>query len=125
MRNYRVTLADALFCHDEALRLSGGAEGISDENALLSALARPYHGYHHRIYQKAAALVHGVVKNHGFVDGNKRTAFCLVSLLTIRSGYEIVATHGEIEAMLIGVAASKTNNEELVDWFRVHLQRSV
>ena len=110
MKNYRVTLADALFCHDEALR---------------SALARPYHGYHHRIHQKAAALVHGVVKNHGFVDGNKRTAFCLVRLLAIRSGYMIDATHGEIEAMLTGVAEGKTNNEKLVDWFRVHLQRPV
>ncbi|MCY4184244.1 MAG: type II toxin-antitoxin system death-on-curing family toxin [Rhodobacteraceae bacterium] len=123
MRNYRVTLADALCCHAQALRYSGGAEGIRDENSLESALARPYHGYHHRIHQKSAALVHGVVKNHGFVDGNKRTAFCLVRLLAIRSGYEIVATQEEIEAMLIGVAENRTDNIELVDWFRVHLQR--
>lgn len=125
MRNYRVTLADALCCHNEAIRYSGGAKGIRDENALLSALARPYHGYHHRIHQKAAALVHGVVKNHGFVDGNKRTAFCLVRLLAIRSGYELVATHEEIEAMLISVAEDRKDNVELVDWFRIHLQRQI
>jgi len=125
VRNYRVTLADALCCHYEAFRYSGGAVGIRDENALLSAPARPYHGYHHRIHQKAADLVHGVVKNHGFVDGNKRTAFCLVRLLAIRSGYEMVATHEEIEAMLIGIAEDRTDNEALVDWFSVHLQRTV
>ena len=105
------------------LDIVGGAEGIRDEHALLSALARPYHGYHHRIHQKAAALVHGVVKNHGFVDGNKRTAFCLVKLLAKRSGYELRATHEEIEAMLIGVTEKRTVDEEFVDWFRDHLQR--
>jgi len=54
--------------------LTGGAPGILNASAIESALARPYHGYHPRLHQKAAALVHGIVSNHGFVDGNKRTA---------------------------------------------------
>ena len=58
---------------DNALK-DGGDPGILNANALKSAIARPYHGYHRRIHKKAAALVHGIVSNHGFVDGNKRTA---------------------------------------------------
>ena len=49
-----------------------------NEHAIQSAIARPYHGYHRLIQQKAAAPVHGIVRNHGFADGNKRTALYLV-----------------------------------------------
>ena len=75
--------------HEEALQY-GGVPGIVNEHAIQSAIARPYHGYHRRIHEKAAALVHGVVCNHGFADGNKRTALYLVELLVQRSGYEFV-----------------------------------
>ncbi len=61
----------------------GGAPGILNPSAVESALARPYHGYHRHIHEKAAALVHGIVSNHGFVDGNKRTA--LVNAVTMES----------------------------------------
>ena len=61
-------------------------------------MARPYHGYHRLIHQKAAALVHAVVSNHGFADGNKRTALYLVELLVQRSGY--VCLHGTAALVL-------------------------
>ena len=83
-RHYRVTWSDALHQHDEALE-DGGRPGILNEHAVRSALARPYHGYHRRIHEKAAALLHGIVSNHGFVDGNKRTGLYLIELLLRRS----------------------------------------
>ena len=85
-RHYRLTLADAITAHDEALTYSG-RDGISSLHLIESALARPYSGYHPAIQNKAAALLHSVVGNHGFVDGNKRTAWLLVETLIHRSGY--------------------------------------
>ena len=75
--HYCVTLDDAIRSHDKALE-DGGAQGILDENGIRSAIARPYCGYYHTLHEKAAALVHSIVLNHGFVDGNKRTAYYLV-----------------------------------------------
>ncbi|MFC3183084.1 type II toxin-antitoxin system death-on-curing family toxin [Cypionkella sinensis] len=72
--------------HDEAL-VFGGRDGISSLHLIESALARPYSGYHRPITRKAAAVLHSMVSNHGFLDGNKRTAWLLVEILVDRSGY--------------------------------------
>ncbi|MDE0205152.1 MAG: type II toxin-antitoxin system death-on-curing family toxin [Candidatus Tectomicrobia bacterium] len=94
-----------------------------NEAAILSAIARPYHGYHRLIYQKAAALLHGIVSNHGFVDGNKRTALYLVELMVQRSDYEFVEDDMEIVDTIKSVARGETSYEELAEWFRERLVR--
>lgn len=93
--------------------LAGGAPGILNANAIEAALARPYHGYYHRIFQKAAALLHGVVSNHGFVDGNKRTALYLVELLVRRSGYVLVEEDDKIVQMVVDVAQGSLSFDSL------------
>ena len=94
------------------------------EHAIRSALARPYHGYHRLIHQKAAALVHGIVSNHGFSDGNKRTALYLVELLAQRSGYDFVEDDDVIADVIVDVARGETGYEDLARWFRERLVRS-
>ena len=87
--------------------MDGGLDGIRDEGLIRAALARPYHGYHHWIYQKAAALVHGIITSHGFVDGNKRTALYLVQKLVDNSRnprYVLVVSNEEIVGMFVSVA---------------------
>ena len=116
-------MADAIRGHEEALRHGGGVSGVVSEHAIRSALARPYHGYHRLIHQKAAALVHGVVSNHGFSDGNKRTALYLVELLVQRSGYEFVEDDEVIADTITNVARGETGYEDLVEWFRERLIR--
>lgn len=88
-----------------------------------SALARPYHGYHRRIHEKAAALLHGLVSNHGFVDGNKRTALYVTELLIRRSGYRLQADDRAVVDLILGVADGSVTQDMLVDWFRQHLRR--
>ena len=117
MKNYRVTWNDAMEGHQYAMR-DGGRPGIRDENAILSALARPYHGYHRWIWQKAAALAHGIISNHGFVDGNKRTALYLVDLLAEKSGWDIDVDDEEIANMFVRVADGQVGYEELAFWFQ-------
>ena len=86
-----------------------------------SALGRPYHGYYPDIHQKAAALVHAIVSNHGFVDGNKRTALYLTELFVQRSGYELtIDDTGFVEA-LTSVACGQMSCENLAEWIRKYL----
>ena len=101
----------------------GGAAGILSRSAIESAIARPYHGYHARIHQKAAALVHGVVSNHGFVDGNKRTSVYLLELLAVRSGYRLVVEDLVLADVITAVAQGQMGYEELATWFKGRLER--
>ena len=68
-------------------------------------------------------MVHGIVSNHGFADGNKRTALYLVELLAQRSGYEFVEDDQVIADTITSVARGETGYEELAEWFRPRLVR--
>ena len=117
-----MTWADAVHGHEEALK-DGGRPGLLNEHSILSALARPYDGYHRRIHEKAAALLHGVVCNHGFIDANKRTALYLVELLVQRSDYEFVETDEEVVETILAVAKGEMGYEELTAWFSERIVR--
>lgn len=102
----------------------GGRPGVSSLHLIESALARPYSGYHKPLANKAAATLHSVVGNHGFLDGNKRTAWLLVELLIDRSGYRLAIPDEEpVDDLVVAVAAGEIGFPELVDWFRARLER--
>lgn len=89
-----------------------------------SALGRPYSGYHRSMDRKAAALLHSMVNNHGFVDGNKRTSWLLVELLLDRSGYALAIPDDEpIDDLVVAVASGDVVFEQLRDWFRTRIVR--
>jgi death-on-curing protein len=71
------------------MELLVGRDGISNLSNVEGAIGRPYHGYHRRIAEKAAALLLGVATCHGFVDGNKRTSWLITFVLIDRSGYQL------------------------------------
>jgi death-on-curing protein len=127
-KHYRLTLADALSAHDQALTY-GGLPGVRDLSLVQSALGRPYSGYYRAIHQKAAALVDSMSKNHGFVDGNKRTTLLLLHTFVVRSGYSIESMQGEdlnkaIEDMILDVVTRKMTALDAVTWFKTRLRRS-
>ena len=122
--HYRLTLADALTAHDAALEF-GGRQGVSSLHLIESALARPYSGYHRPIARKAAAVLHSVVGNHGFIDGNKRTAWLLVEILIDRSGYRLNVPDDEpIDDLVVSVASGQMSFQQLVDWFAPRLLKA-
>ena len=125
--HYIVTLEDALDAHEDALSKGGGRIGLTNLNSLLSALGRPYTGYYPQLPKKAAALLHSMVKNHPFVDANKRTAFLLVTVLAERSGYEINLLDDDddqcIEDFVVAVAEDELSFEEIAKWYRKRLFR--
>lgn len=117
-----MTLADALAAHDEALSY-GGRDGVTSLHLIESALARPYSGYHHSLARKAAAVLESMVGNHGFVDGNKCTAWLLVELPIDGSGYRLaIPDDYPIDDLVVAVAARETGFEQLVRWFRQNLE---
>lgn len=129
-RHYRVTLADAIEAHETALATSGGRPGILRLDNIESALGRPYSGYHRAIQRKAAAPLQAVVQNHGFVDGNKRTATLLVATLIVRSGYELVHFQRDevsrgFEALVLGLADGSRSFEDALAWFQANCRRKI
>jgi len=121
--HYRVTLADALAGHEEAL-VYGGRDGIISLHLIESAIARPYSGYHRSMATKSAALLHAMVNNHGFVDGNKRTAWLLVELLIERSGYRLdIPDDARVDDLVVDVASGKLTFNEIAEWFARYLVR--
>lgn len=101
---------------------------MRDRGSIEAAIARPYSGYYRSIASKAAALTHSLALNHGFVDGNKRTALYVVSLFLRKSGYllrhksQAVRNH-EIEQMIVDVVERRLSFNQLADWFRQRIVR--
>ena len=125
--HYRIKLSDALSAHNSALA-TGGLAGILDLERVEAAIARPYAGYHRLIANKIAALVHGVVQNHGFTDGNKRTAVLLMGLLLNKSGYRLTECADDdlndaVEEMVVAIADTRMSFDDLVDWFKLRIRR--
>jgi death-on-curing protein len=127
-RHYRVTVRDAYLAHEFALAY-GGRPGIIDTGRIAAAVARPYSGYHRSIAAKAAALFEAIVNNHGFVDGNKRTAVLLTDLLIWRSGYnfepwdEKEQFNTALVDFTVDVARGGLTRDEIEQWFRRRIRR--
>lgn len=100
--------------------------GVRDQGLIESAIARPYCGYYRPITKKAAALVHSLTLNHGFVDGNKRTAIYVLGILLGKSGYKLWfpdpnVMNTEIEEMVVAIADNRMAFDDVVAWFKVRI----
>jgi death-on-curing protein len=113
-------MRDALAIHDRMLVLHGGAPGIRDRNLLESALARPRQLYAYAHNPKwadlSAALTAGVVRNHPFVDGNKRTGFLLGVLFLELNSLRFIAKEEDAAQAVLSLAAGTLDETEFKDW---------
>jgi death on curing protein len=114
-----VTIADALFFHQQLIERYGGASGVRDAGALESALHRPQTGYYDTLVHEAAALLESLVQNHPFVDGNKRVAFAVVDVFLRINGHSITADSKAIYDYIIKLFDDRTfDMDHLVPWLR-------
>lgn len=108
--------------HQESLARFGGADGLRDEGLPESALARPenIHAYEPDadLFRFAAAYCSGIVKNHPFVDGNKRTGTLSAAVFLALNGVATEFDEPMIVAMIVGLAAGEISESELADWLR-------
>jgi death-on-curing protein len=112
----------ALNMHEEVLLLHGGPEGVRDMGLLDSALARPKNIYLYSedpssLSQLAAAYAKGIVANHPFVDGNKRTAFTVSVTFLRLNGLDVVAKKEDKVLTFWALAAGELSEEQLAQWF--------
>ena len=108
--------------HRESLARFGGADGIRDPGLLESALSRPHniHAYEPDadLFRLAAAYCAGVVKNHPFIDGNKRTGILSAVAFLGLNGIELNFDEAVIVTMVIGLAAGDVSEDQLAAWLR-------
>ncbi len=105
--------------HQAQLEEHGGSAGIRDEGALLSALARPENlaAYSEpTMFELATAYASGIVRNHPFVDGNKRTGFLAAFIFLHSNGYLLQAPEAEAVVMTLGLASREIDEAGYVKW---------
>jgi death on curing protein len=116
-----------LAVHDEQLAVHGGLSGTRDRGAVESALARPRNLMAYEscddISRLAAAYVYGIARNHGFADGNKRTALVTADLFLMLNGYELVSAKADNVLTILAVADGTLCEEELTSWMRKNIER--
>jgi death on curing protein len=112
--------ADAILIHERLLSLNGGAAGIRDLGLLQSALARPQqlrnYGDNPTIIDLAASYIMGIVKNHPFVDGNKRVGFAIGILFLELNGHFFTANAITAADTILAVAAGEMNETSLANF---------
>ena len=121
-----VTLNEVLELHHQLIEQYGGSEGIHDLGALESALAQPRMTFggediYPTVIEKAAAIGFSLIKNHPFVDGNKRTGHAAMETFLILNGHEIESTVDEQEKVILQVASGDLGCEAFTNWLRVHV----
>lgn len=107
--------------HAKSLAGFGGADGVRDEGLLESALARPENlaAYGEPdAFDLAAAYAFGIVRNHAFVDGNKRTAFVTAALFLELNGFSLAASEPEATATMLAFASGEVTEPAFAAWLR-------
>lgn len=121
----RLKKEQILSLHSELIKEMGGAAGLRDEGLLDSALNAPFQSFgeaepYASIQQKGVRLGYGLIKNHPFVDGNKRIGTHAMLVFLALNGIELTYSQKELSDVIIGVASGKTSFEELFEWVIEH-----
>jgi len=117
------TLKQVLAVHERAIQKYGGSSGIRDTSMLQSAIFRPFATFDGQdlypdIFLKAGALIQSIVKNHPFIDGNKRTAFITTYNFLSLNGVKITAREKEIVKFMVSVANQNLSVDEISSWLK-------
>jgi death-on-curing protein len=121
------TYEQAVAAHSLELRRFGGAPGLRDEGPLRSALERPRNKWHSESVQLpelAAAYAFGLIKNHAFVDGNKRIAFISMVAFLRMNGIAFKPEQAQSTAIILAVAAGEVSEQSLARWIRDNWPKS-
>lgn len=116
-----VSLQDALAMHALSIKRYGGAEGTRDEGLLESALAQPAQTFddvelYPSLAEKAARYAYGIVNNHPFADGNKRTGAAVLGVFLRANGVRFKPRLIDMQNVIIAIADGTMSYDELVAW---------
>lgn len=121
-----LSLAEILDLYSRVLVEGGGASAIRDLGALESALAQPRATFgdvdlYPTLVEKAAALGFSLIRNHPFVDGNKRIGHAALEVFLVLNGHQLDSAVDDAERVILGVAAGTMGRDEFAEWIRRHL----
>lgn len=110
----------------EVMRASGGLPGVRDPGTLESAIAQPLASFagedlYPTLVDKAAALAFSMIKNHPFVDGNKRIAFASMDAFLRLNGQKTTGPDDEVAEVFLALAAGSLNREAFTIWLSAHI----
>ena len=120
-----------LVIHEQLLQEHGGQPGILNPGLLSSAIGKPrnlfyYGGPEITLFDLAAAYGYGLVKNHPFIDGNKRIGLTVIDVFLQLNGYELIASEVEAVAVIRALASSNASQagemSQLTQWIQQHSQ---
>jgi death-on-curing protein len=123
-----LTPQQVLFIHHRLVTATGGSHGLRDLGALQAAVARPQATFegadlYPDLFAKAAALFESLIRNHPFVDGNKRTAVSAAGLLLRRNGFALAASPEELYVFTMAKATGEAGQAEVRVWLAAHARR--
>ena len=108
--------------HDDQIAQHGGSLGIRDENLFLASLDRPKnlfaYGTSLTLFELAAAYGYRIVKNHPFIDGNKRTGLILMAVFLELNGYSLDAPEMEVVLMMERLATDLEDQDSIAIWLQ-------
>ena len=123
-----LSLNEVLAIYQAVMKQSGGTYGLRNTGALQSALAQPRMTFggqelYPTIVEKASALGFSLIRNHPFVDGNKRTGHAAIEVFLLLNGYELQADVDEQERVILQVAANEMDRDSFTAWLRTRVVR--
>ena len=121
----RLSKPQILLLHEQLIAETGGSSGLRDEGMLDSALNAPFQSFggedvYPSLQQKAARLCFGLVKNHPFVDGNKRICAHVMLVFLALNGIELQHTQTELSDVILQLAAGTIQSSDLLNWILTH-----
>lgn len=114
-----------LLLHSSLIEAFGGIDGVRDEGLLESALAAPFQTFggepvYPSVQSKAAQLGFGLIRNHPFVDGNKRIGAHVMLVFLELNGVELHYDQQELIDIILSVASGETDRQDLLQWILEH-----
>lgn len=121
----RLSKSQVLLIHDQLITETGGSYGLRDEGMLDSALNAPFQTFggedvYPSLEQKATRLCFGLVKNHPFIDGNKRIGAHAMLVFLALNGIELQYSQTELSDIILQLAAGEIDTEDLLYWILSH-----
>lgn len=123
-----LTAEQVLFIHSRLIDETGGSHGIRDLGILQSAISRPMVTFKGKalypdVFQKAAAIMESLIKNHPFIDGNKRTAISSAGIFLRINGDSLETSQEELEDFTLSMATGKASFNDAVKWFKQYAKK--
>ncbi|MDO8461149.1 MAG: type II toxin-antitoxin system death-on-curing family toxin [bacterium] len=118
-----LTLEQVLLIHEDQIVRYGGSSGLRDVSLLESAIFRPQSSFggedlYLTIFDKASALMHSLILNHSFIDGNKRTGTASMLVFLELNEYRLHVSQKALIEIALKIESKKINMEELADWLK-------